>query len=145
MISDGEDNERSWHRFGPESTERRMLELLGARYAAHLRPRTFTLPDDSRVEVEGVDPSGTILVQLVANQGNYKSHHRNKVMADMFKLIWLREALLPGGHAVLCVSSTVAQAFSGWVAAAARDSRVEVLLYQDSGELVPLVAAPATP
>jgi hypothetical protein len=135
----GEDDPQVWHRFGPDSTERRMLERLSARFGVRLRPRTLLLPDGSRVEVEGVDTDNRFLVQLVANQGAYKSHHRNKVMADMFKLVWLSRTILPGGQAILCVSETVAQALSGWVATAARDLGVEVLQFQGDGEIMPLV------
>ncbi len=116
-----------------------MLERLSERFAVRLRPRTLLLPDGTRVEVEGVDEDNRFLAQLVANQGAYKSHHRNKVMADMFKLVWLSRSILPGGQAILCVSETVAQAFSGWVATAARDLGVEALLFRGDGEIVPLL------
>ncbi|MGP3919645.1 hypothetical protein OHA25_36095 [Nonomuraea sp. NBC_00507] len=134
-----EEDPQVWHRIRRDSTERRMLEGLSTRFDVRLRPRTLVLPDGSRVEVEGVDADNRFLVQLVANQGTYKSHHRNKVMADMFKLVWLSRSILPGGRAILCVSEAVSQAFSGWVATAARDVGIEVLLFRDDGDIVPLV------
>ena len=82
-----------WSRFTEGSIERRMLTALGDRLGAPLRPKPLMLPDGSRVEVEGIDAEGRLLVQLVSNQGACKPAYRNKVMADMFKLLWPRDSV----------------------------------------------------
>ncbi len=118
-----------WSRFGEGSVERRMLTALSARLGTRLRPRPLMLPDGSRVEVEGIDGAGRVLVQLVTNQGAYKPAYRNKVMADMFKLLWLRASVPTAEVAVLVVTELIVQALAGWVARAAADLGIEVYVF----------------
>ncbi|MEV6344344.1 hypothetical protein [Actinoplanes sp. NPDC051851] len=138
MPEDAAD-ERGWRRFGPESIERAMLLALSAEFGVTLRPRSIDLGDGTRLEIEGADDGFGLLIQMVGNQGTFRSLHRNKVMADMFKLSWLRSAMFPSGRAVLCVSETVAQVFtpSGWTTRAARDMGIEVWIFSEGG-LAPL-------
>ena len=121
-----------WSRFAEGSVERRMLLALGDRLVVALRPKPLMLPDGSRVEVEGVDPDGRVLVQLVSNRGAYKPAYRNKVMADMFKLLWLRSSLPTAERAVLLVTEVIVQALGGWVARAAADLGIEVYVFDGS-------------
>jgi hypothetical protein len=119
-----------WSRFGEDSVERRMLVAAGDALGVRLRPRPLLLPQGrQRVEVEGIDPAGRIVVQLVANQGSYKPSYRNKVMADLFKLLWLRDAVPSAERAVLVITEPVVQALGGWVAIAAADLGVEVYVF----------------
>lgn len=132
------------HRVAEVSTaEGAMLHALSAAFALDIRPRTIELADGTRTEVEGADKSGRVIVQLVANRGAFKSQHRNKVHSDMFKLAWLRNCVLVGARAVLCVSTTASQAFSrgGWSTLAAADLGIEVLVCDDEGALSPLFGA----
>ena len=127
MIADAPSE---WSRFGEDSVERRMLIATGDALGARLRPRPLLLPEGrQRVEVEGIDPDGRIVVQLVANQGAYKPAYRNKVMADLFKLLWLRGAVPSARRAVLVVTEPIVQALGGWVAIAAADLGVEVYVF----------------
>lgn len=129
-----------WSRFGEDSVERRMLVAAGDALGVRLRPRPLLLPEGrQRVEVEGIDPDGRVVVQLVANQGGYKPSFRNKVMADLFKLLWLREAVPSAERAVLVVTEPITQALGGWVAVAAADLGVEVFVF-DGGRVAPLPA-----
>ena len=139
MHDDASAEDRGWRRFGPDSIERVMLLALSAQLGVELRPRSIDLGDGSRLEVEGADEDGRLLVQMVGNQGVFRSLHRNKVMADMFKLTWLRTAHYPQSRIILCVSETVAQVFtpSGWTTRAARDLGIEVMLFRE-GELTRL-------
>ncbi|MFF5083171.1 riboflavin kinase [Actinoplanes sp. NPDC000266] len=142
LLTMGEDaEERGWRRFGPDSIERAMLLALGEELGVDLRPRSIDLGDGTRLEIEGADEACGLLVQMVGNQGTFRSLHRNKVMADMFKLTWLRSSMFPESRIVLCVSATVAQVFSpaGWTTRAARDLGIEVLLYNADGKLETLV------
>jgi protein-S-isoprenylcysteine O-methyltransferase Ste14 len=118
-----------WNRFADGSVEQRMLLAIGAELGAKLRPRPLLLENRQRVEVEGIDPEGRIVVQLVANQGTYKPSYRNKVMADLFKLLWLRTSMPSAERAVLVVTPLIVQALSGWVAFAAEDLGVEIYVF----------------
>ncbi|MEE1766587.1 hypothetical protein [Streptomyces sp. SP18BB07] len=118
-----------WSRFTEGSIERRMLLALGDQLGTSLRPKPLMLPDSSRVEVEGIDAAGRVLVQLVSNQGAYKPAYRNKVMADMFKLLWLRNSVPTAERAVLLVTELIVQALGGWVARAAADLGIEVYVF----------------
>ena len=127
MIADAPSE---WSRFGEDSVERRMLIATGDALGAQLRPRPLLLPEGrQRVEVEVIDPDGRIVVQLVSNQGAYKPSYRNKVMADLFKLLWLRGAVPSARRAVLVVTEPIVQALGGWVAIAAADLGVEVYVF----------------
>jgi hypothetical protein len=127
MIADAPSE---WSRFGEDSVERRMLIATGDALGVRLRPRPLLLPEGrQRVEVEGIDPDGRIVVQLVSNQGAYKPSYRNKVMADLFKLLWLRGAVPSARRAVLVVTEPIVQALGGWVAIAAADLGVEVYVF----------------
>jgi hypothetical protein len=126
-----------WSRFAEGSVERRMLLALGDHLGTPLRPKPLMLPDGSRVEVEGIDADRRVLVQLVGNQGAYKPAYRNKVMADMFKLLWLRESVPTAERAVLLVTELIVQALGGWVARAAADLGIEIHVY-DGTVVAPL-------
>lgn len=120
-----------WRRFAPGTIERRMLLAVSAECGVDLRPRPLILTSGSRVEVEGIDSNDRIVVQLVANQGAYKPAYRNKVMADLFKLLWIRSSLPAAARAVLVVTRVVEQALGGWVAVAAADLGIEVFVFAD--------------
>ncbi|SFF41187.1 hypothetical protein [Curtobacterium sp. YR515] len=122
------DARSDWGRFAPDSVERRMLDDTGTALGLVLRPRTVVL-DRARVEVEGIDADDRVVVQLVANQGAYKPAWRNKVMADLFKLLWLRQSVPGVERAVLVVAEPAARALAGWVSVAAEDLGIEVLVW----------------
>jgi hypothetical protein len=130
-----------WSRLSEGSIERRMLLALGDRLGTSLRPKPLMLPDGNRVEVEGMDAEGRVLVQLVANQGAYKPAYRNKVMADMFKLLWLRDAMPTAERAVLVVTELIVQALGGWVACAAADLGIEIYVFDGAVSVTPLPRA----
>jgi hypothetical protein len=132
-----------WSRFAEGSVERRMLLALGDHLGTPLRPKPLMLPDGSRVEVEGIDTGCRVLVQLVGNQGAYKPAYRNKVMADMFKLLWLRDSVPTAERAVLLVTELIVQALGGWVARAAADLGIEIHVFD--GRTVTPLRPPAKP
>ncbi|WP_328744134.1 hypothetical protein OHT57_02290 [Streptomyces sp. NBC_00285] len=130
-----------WSRLAEGSIERRMLLALGDRLGVSLRPKPLMLPDGNRVEVEGMDIEGRMLVQLVGNQGAYKPAYRNKVMADMFKLLWLRDAVPTAERAVLVVTELIVPALGGWVACAAADLGIEIYVFDGAGSVTAQPAA----
>ncbi|MFC9848881.1 hypothetical protein ACFWFF_18260 [Streptomyces sp. NPDC060223] len=131
------DASTEWSRFAEGSIERRMLLALGERLGTPIRPRPLMLPDGNRVEVEGIDAAGRLLVQLVGNQGAYKPAYRNKVMADMFKLLWLRDSVPTAERTVLLVTELIVRALGGWVALAAADLGIEIYVF-DGRTVAPL-------
>ena len=121
----------NWGRFGVDSVERRMLVAAEDEVGRRLRPRALTLSGGRRVEVEGIADDDTVIAQLIANRGAYKPAFRNKALADMLKLLWVRSQLPRAERAVLIATAEVIPAFGGWVAVAAADLGVEVLVYDD--------------
>ena len=117
-----------WGRFGEGATERAVLIALGRELGMRLRPRQLRLPDGGRTEVEGAAEDGPVVVQLVIKAGEFTSQHRNKVMADMFKLAWIGTAVSPDARRILCISSGALPAFraGGWLRRAAADFAIEL-------------------
>lgn len=115
-------------RFAETDAETAGLRALSDELGVRLAPRRLETADGARTEIEGVDRLDTVIAQFVLNRGVLKSAIRNKVTADMFKLVWLRATLFPRARAVLAVSPEVATLFArgGWIAAAARDLDVDV-------------------
>ncbi len=133
-------------RFPAGSTEDAMLAALSTQLGTVLAPATITVDQTTRFEVEGAAPDHTTFVQLVGNTGEFKSAHRNRVTANLFKLAWIKRALFPEARLALCITPTVAKAFAagGWTTVATHDLGVEVLLFDaDAGTLTPLGDASA--
>lgn len=120
-----------WGRFADGSTEQRMLLALEGVVGAPLRPRALQVSRANRVEVEGLDPDATIAVQVMANLGAYKPAYRNKALADMLKLVWIRSQLPTIRRAILVVTDDTRAALSGWVAVAAADLGIETYVFVD--------------
>lgn len=120
-------------RMAPESVEHAMLRAVGSHLGVELAPRALTLKDGLRVEVEGIDAAQSVVVQLVPASGALKSHHRNKVMADMFKLVWMKRTLPTHPRLVLCISEPLTRFFTAasWPSTAAREMEIEILVYAD--------------
>lgn len=105
-----------------------MLESLSTDLGVALRPRTLVFDDGTRVELEGADTAGIVLVQLLPNRGAYRPAFRNKVLADLFKLAWLRTELPQARRAILLATPTVLPGLGGWVPRAAASCGVEIRL-----------------
>ena len=142
MFPNVSDSPSEWGRFTDGSIEQRMLVAAGGFIGTELRPRSILLGNRSRVEVEGMNEAGQVVAQLVANQGTYKPSYRNKVMADLFKLLWLCQSIPSADCAVLVVTELVVKALGGWVAVAAADLGIEVLVFDGTAVAPPAPAAP---
>ncbi|UDY22881.1 hypothetical protein [Nocardioides sp. Kera G14] len=128
-----------WGRYGADAPERLALVALSAHLGVELRPRSLEIERGTNVEIEGVDPAGRYLVQCVLNQGAYTSQQRNKTLADLFKLQWLRDRAFPGAVIGLVLSPTTVEAFKprSWTSIAARELGVRLFLLE-SGSITPL-------
>jgi hypothetical protein len=102
-----------------------------------LRSTRLSTADGASVEVEGADPEGTVVAQFVLNGGAVRSALRNKVAADLFKLVWVCRSVAVGARPVLCVSETVASFLEGrgWLPSAAADLGVTVFVLTADGGL----------
>lgn len=91
------------------AAERVLLDLLGERLGLHLEPRRLTHPSGARVEIDGVDPNLTVLVECWAHQGPAKVAQKYKLVNDATKLSWIARSLRPRTERlILCVSDEAA-------------------------------------
>ncbi|WP_211718867.1 hypothetical protein [Nocardiopsis sp. MG754419] len=108
-----------------------MVASLGTTLGLDLAPHRFTLPDGLRVGIDGADADPpTLLVQVTPVIGRVRSTHRNKVIADAFKLTWLRDSHFPDAAAVLALSPELTR-FLGpesWLTTSLREQRVTVVM-----------------
>ncbi|GMM95061.1 MULTISPECIES: hypothetical protein [Microbacterium] len=139
------DRQGEWGRFPDDAPERAALMELSRELAIPLRPLRMRVrtQEGSRVEVDGAASDGSVFVQVSLRRGDFTSQHRNKIMADMFKLSWLRTAAAPGARAILCVGVNAAAAFrpGGWLPRAAPDMHIEVWVW-DGERIVGLASRP---
>lgn len=114
-----------------------LLDALSAHLGVRLAPRDFTLPGGVRVGVDGagvatadaLGVAGAVLVQVTHASGPVKSAQRNKVLADAFKLAWLRTQV-PTARTVIVVNEPFERLFvtGAWLPAALTQQGVEVAL-----------------
>lgn len=125
------DERSEWGRFTPDTPEHAALLALSDAFGTDIRPRQVKLDGGGRAEVEGVDADDSVVVQFVIKSGEFTSQHRNKVMADMFKLVWLRTALMSGARSILCVGPGAVPAFrrGTWLRTAADDLDIELRVW----------------
>lgn len=124
-----------------------LLDALSAHLGVRLAPRDFTLPGGVRVGVDGagvttadaLGVTGAVLVQVTYAAGPVKSAQRNKVLADAFKLAWLRSQV-PTARTVIVVNEPFERLFvtGAWLPAALAQQGVEVALVR--GGATPEVA-----
>lgn len=124
-----------------------LLDALSTHLGVCLAPRDFTLPGGVRVGVDGagvttadaLGVTGAVLVQVTYAAGPVKSAQRNKVLADAFKLTWLRSQV-PTARTVIVVNEPFERLFvtGAWLPAALAQQGVEVALVR--GGATPEVA-----
>ena len=112
-----------------DSREQRLAEPLilasvGQELCVELAPRTLRLEHGARVDVDGVAPDESVLVEVFAHQGRLKGAQFHKVARDALKLITLKrtrpEARLvlafadPDAAACVTGTSWLAEALGAW-------------------------------
>lgn len=132
--------ESAWRRFAPDTPERTALLALSDALGVRLRPRLVPLGAGTTYEVDGIDPGDTHLVQVVANRGAFSSSQRNKVLADMFKLVWLRTTRFPQAALVLVLSESTAETFKprSWTSLAAHELGFDLYVLTADDTVAPL-------
>ncbi|CRK57990.1 hypothetical protein [Alloactinosynnema sp. L-07] len=125
--------------------ERAMLDLLSTRLGIALRPRRFALADGVRIEVDGADQQLSILVEAWAHHGPPKSAQKNKVLADVLKLLHVATTLPTRPRLMLCLcDSDAAHHFTSarsWAAHALRGFDIEVEVVELPADLKAAVLA----
>ena len=112
-----------------DSREQRLAEPLilasvGKELRVDLAPRSLRLEHGARVDVDGVAPDESVLVEVFAHQGRLKGGQFHKVARDALKLITLKrtrpEARLvlafadPDAAACVTGTSWLAEALGAW-------------------------------
>lgn len=112
----------------------KMIEALSTECGTRLAPHRFTLPGGVRVGIDGADRDPPrVLVQATRASGRVKSAHRNKVIADAFKLAWLRDSHFPDATLILALSPDLSPLLSqgSWLSAALEQRRIQAILVDD--------------
>lgn len=115
-----------------------LVDALAEHLGLRLAPREFSLPDGTRVAVDGADGDPpNVLVQSTRIRGQLKSSHRNKIISNAFKLLWLRDSTFPSAHPLLAVSPEAARLFSAdaWLTIALRHTRIAVVVVSPEGDI----------
>lgn len=122
----------------PRAESPDLVGVLSEHLGRRLTPREFWLPEGTRVAVDGADGDPPrLLVQCARVQGQLKSSHRNKVISDAFKLLWLRDSAFPESQALLVLSPEFARLFSpdAWLTAALQHWRIAVVVVSPEGDI----------
>lgn len=112
------------------AAEATILAAVSDELGVTLAPRSFVLPNGSRVEVDGADPDVSVLVEVFARQGALKGGQQKKVCQDALKLITLQRTH-PNARLVVAFADEQAAAYASrgtWVAEALAAWRVDVLI-----------------
>jgi len=118
------------------AAEPEVLALLGETLGVSLAPKTLSLPEGARVDVDGVGPDESVLVEVFAHQGRLKGGQILKVAKDALKLITLARTR-PEAKLVLAFADEAAAKTAlgkGWLAEAIRTWGVEVYIAPISDE-----------
>jgi len=123
-----------------DDTTRKLSTFLGI----PVKTREFTLPGGIRIAVDHADTGEPprFIAQSSALGDRLRSTHRNKAIADAFKLSWLRDHHLPETQVALVVGAPFARTLvSGtWLAEALSASRVRILVNGDTFHAHPIEA-----
>jgi hypothetical protein len=114
--------------------QRRAEPLILAELAAErgivLAPRSLSLPEGARVDIDGVSADETVFVEVFAHQGRLKGGQCHKVAQDALKLITLARGK-PNARLVLAFGDEdAAKSVCGrsWLAEALRTWKIEVFV-----------------
>jgi hypothetical protein len=97
-----------------------------------LTPRSLRLDGGARVEVDGVAPDESVLVEIFAHQGRLKGAQFHKVARDAFKLITLGRSR-PASKLIIAFGDRDAAACvtgASWLAEALSSWGIEVLVVE---------------
>jgi hypothetical protein len=124
-------------RHASDSHEQRLAEPLilagvGKKLDVELAPRSLRLEHGARVDVDGVAPDESVLVEIYAHQGRLRGGQFHKVARDALKLITLKRTH-PTAQLVLAFADSDAAACvtgTSWLAEALRAWDITVLVVE---------------
>ena len=106
---------------------------------------SFTDTEGRRAELKGLNPDGIdwshrVMVEAYAHVGELKGSQSHKVKGDILKLVYLERSLGGTWRKILCFGDTtaarsVSAGSRAWVAAAAREFGVEVVVEPHSEKM----------
>lgn len=122
----------------PRTDSQDLVGALSEHLGRQLTPREFCLPEGTRVAVDGADGDPpNVLVQCTQVRGQLKSSHRNKVISDAFKLLWLRDSVFPQSQPLLALSPEFSRLFSpdAWLTTALQHCRITAVFVSPEGDI----------
>jgi hypothetical protein len=126
--------------------EGEMLRELGSKLGVTLVPTWIRHPSGARVQVDGMSPDRTVLVECWAHQGPAKVAQKYKLMNDAVKLHWIAQSLPPAAarRLILCVTDELAVRHltqRSWQRHAIAELGVEIEVVELPGDLVRAIRA----
>jgi hypothetical protein len=123
-----------------------MLAELGAVLGVRLEPARLLHAGGTRVEVDGMSPDQSVLVECWAHQGTAKVAQTYKLVNDAVKLHWIARSLPPDAdrRLILCVSDELAVKHlrgRSWQGRAIVDLGVEICVVRIPDDLVQAIRA----
>jgi hypothetical protein len=120
----------------PGSTERSRSDLqeevealirarLSKELDVDLTPRRLWLDGGAYVDVDGVAPDESVLVEIFAHQGRLKGGQRHKVQGDALKLVTLARSRPASKLIIAFCDQEAADGVVGWLAEALDGWRIE--------------------
>ena len=108
-----------------------ILEEVGRQIGCRLEPRRIQFYGGALVDVNGVAPDESVLVEVSAHQGSPKGGQRHKIAADLLKLVTLARDRHPKPRLILAFADDQAAAWAAgksWLAASVAAWQVEIMV-----------------
>lgn len=115
------------------AAEAAVVGAAGAQLGVALDPRTLALPAGATVDVDGVDVTQSVFVEVFLREGRLKGPQLDKVARDALKLVTLGRAFGPDARLVIAFAdATAAASVTGqsWLSEALRTWGVQVLVVE---------------
>jgi hypothetical protein len=116
--------------YAQRSAEPLIRKGVSRKLAVELKPRSLQLDGDVHVDVDGVAPDESVLVEIFAHQGRLRGAQSHKVARDALKLITLARSR-SGCRLVLAFGDAEAAACvtgKSWLAEALRTWKIDVFV-----------------
>jgi hypothetical protein len=120
-----------------QTAEAYMLKSLEQSLGLRFDPNA-ELPLGIGVKLDAIDPTNKVIVEVYARVGEVKGGQKHKIKGDILKLALITKMLGEGWRSILCLASDEAAKYvqgASWVAVAAKEFNVEVIVVNLSPEL----------
>jgi hypothetical protein len=108
-----------------EKAEKLIRKRLSKELGVALTPQRLWLDGGAYVDVDGVAPDESVLVEIFAHQGGLKGGQRHKVQGDALKLITLKRTRPASKLIIAFCDQEAADGVVGWVAEALDAAGIE--------------------